>query len=126
MNQILKQLNKIRVPESELEILSHSDGGYMKYGYKNQPFTGYMVMDYHPNGYVMYEEEFKEGEHLGWDNLYYENGQLERETLASARLLTGALSSKHANTKYARFLTIHKLSLVNLSRITFRIKIALF
>ena len=81
MNQILKQLNKIRVPESELEILSHSDGGYMKYGYKNQPFTGNLAMDYHPNGYIMYEEEFKEGEHLGWDNLYYENGQLERETL---------------------------------------------
>jgi len=81
MNQILKQPEKIRVDENDLEDVRQSDGGYGFYNHKGKPFTGYLVMDYHPNGNIMYEEEYKEGEHLGWDNFYYENGQLERETL---------------------------------------------
>jgi len=77
----LKQEHKVRVEENDLEIIGHSDGGYMTYHYQGKPFSGYMVIDYHENGDVMYEEEYREGEHMGWDNVYYENGQIERETL---------------------------------------------
>ncbi|MEP0263110.1 hypothetical protein [Dokdonia sp.] len=81
MEQILKQSNKMRVAEDDLENIQQSHGGYDFYEYNGKPFSGYMVMDYHPNGFVMFEEEYKEGEHVGWDNLYYENGQLNSETL---------------------------------------------
>lgn len=85
MSQKLKQEQKIRVPEDELEIISHSLGGYMFYHYKGKPFSGYLVMDFFPDGKIMYEEEFKDGYHMGWDNEYYENGRLK-----ASRLMLGA------------------------------------
>lgn len=81
MSQILKQANKIRVSMENLQNVAYSYGGYMTYHYEGKPFSGYLVMNYHPNGYVLYEEEYKNGEHLGWDLLYHINGNLKRETL---------------------------------------------
>ncbi|WP_452600131.1 hypothetical protein [Pontimicrobium sp. MEBiC01747] len=77
----LKEPNKIRVNENDLDNLSHSEGGYMRKSYKGKPFAGYMVMDYHENGNVMFEEEYRDGEHQGWDNEYYETGIIKDSSL---------------------------------------------
>lgn len=122
MNQKLKQEHKLRVPEAELEIVSHSLGGYMFYHYQGKPFSGYLVMDYFSDGKIMYEEEFKEGDHMGWDNLYHENGQLKTSSLmlgaTSLRwyeydlegnlILIGGESSVPEST-YLEFVKEHKL-----------------
>lgn len=89
MSQELKQAIKTRVPEDGIEVVSYSEGGYMTIHYQGKPFSGYLVMDYHTNGNIMFEEEYKEGEHLGWDNEYHENGQLKDSTLmVGATVLT--------------------------------------
>lgn len=81
MNQILKEPEKIRVPIDELEDIRQSYGGYDFYHYQGKPFSGYMVMDYHENGNIMFEEEYRNGEHQGWDNKYYETGELKESDL---------------------------------------------
>ncbi|MCB9225916.1 MAG: hypothetical protein R2836_01675 [Chitinophagales bacterium] len=81
MSQELKQPNKIRVTYDELEWIHYSYGGYDFYHYKGKPFSGYAILDYHPNGNIMFEEEYKEGEHLGWDNEYYESGIIKYRRL---------------------------------------------
>ena len=81
MNQILKEPNKLRIKESDLEFVSHSHGGYMTVHYQGKPFNGFWVIDYHENGNVMFEEEYRNGEHQSWDNKYYETGELKESDL---------------------------------------------
>lgn len=81
MNQILKETDKIRVPINQLEDIRQSHGGYDFYHYQGKPFNGYLVMDYFENGNVMFEEEYRDGEHQGWDNEYYETGELKESSL---------------------------------------------
>ncbi|MFP5041814.1 hypothetical protein [Parasediminibacterium sp. JCM 36343] len=80
----LKQPHKIRVPYNDLEIISHASGGggNLIMGYQDQLFTGYAIIDYFPDTKdIQFEDEYKNGEHIGWDNEYYPTGELKSECL---------------------------------------------
>lgn len=81
MSQELKQPQKLRVSVDDLEDIRQSYGGYSYYHYNGKPFNGYLVLDYYSNGNIEFEEEYKEGEHLGWDNEYYETGIIKYRRL---------------------------------------------
>ena len=78
----LKEPHKIRVNEEDLEMIdNNSMGEIMAYKGTTNLFSGYSVDLYHSNGNISYETEYRNGENRGWENLYYENGQLKKSRL---------------------------------------------
>jgi antitoxin component YwqK of YwqJK toxin-antitoxin module len=49
--------------------------------YKGKPFTGFEIYGYHQNGNIAGELEYVDGERMGWAIQYYDNGNVERESL---------------------------------------------
>jgi antitoxin component YwqK of YwqJK toxin-antitoxin module len=71
----LKQPEKIRVNFDDLE--RYGQTAEVIYSYQGKLFTGYAVLDYFPNSTdIEAEIEFKNGVEIGWQNVYYPNGQL--------------------------------------------------
>jgi len=80
--QTLNQPNKPRVPLNSIEHVKPGEGGYTITHYEGEPFNGYMILDYNEDGSIQFEEEYKSGKHLGWDNLYFQNGKIKEQTLS--------------------------------------------
>ena len=76
----LKQPQKIRVNFDDLDLI---DIGVAEptMGYNGQLFTGYAVIQYYPDGSVQLEEEYRNGEIMGWTNEYYSNGIIKEDRL---------------------------------------------
>ncbi len=49
--------------------------------YNGKPFTGFAVLGYYENDEVVCETQYVNGEQEGWVLEFYDNGQLQRETL---------------------------------------------
>lgn len=81
MDQELKRPEKIRVSEENLEYWKTGTYINVDYKYNGQPFTGFAVMGHYDNGFIEGEMEYHEGEQLGWEVYYYENGKIKEETL---------------------------------------------
>jgi len=78
----LKEPYKIRVKKEDLEMISNNSmGEIMAYKGTTNLFSGYCIDSYHNDGNVGLETEYKTGENRGWENLYYENGQLKESRL---------------------------------------------
>jgi len=71
----------IRVSEDQLESKGHGKYTGLEYWYKGKPFTGFVVDDFYPNGNIQGEQEYVNGETMGWRVKYYENGEIEYECL---------------------------------------------
>ena len=50
--------------------------------YEGRPFTGFGIDGYYDNDQIVGETQYVNGEQIGWELRYYDNGQLERETLS--------------------------------------------
>ncbi|AYN03370.1 MULTISPECIES: hypothetical protein [unclassified Flavobacterium] len=77
----LKQSEKLRLDDTQVQYGGWDDDGYRKILYNETFYTGYLVLDRNLNGSVAFEKEYKNGSHLGWDNEYNQNEQLIRTTL---------------------------------------------
>ncbi len=78
----LKEPQKIRVKEEDLEMIDNdSMGEIMAYKGTTNLFSGYCVDYYYSNGNILIEREYRKGENRGWINYYYENGQIEEPPL---------------------------------------------
>jgi hypothetical protein len=73
--------HKLRVDTSDLQYIKANDYKGLEYDYKGQPFTGFELYGYYENGQVVGECEYVNGEQMGWDIQYYENGNVETESL---------------------------------------------
>lgn len=78
----IRMPHKIRVDSSDLEI--GDIGKYIGVDriYQGQPFTGFKLDGYYENGQVSDECEYVNGEQMGWDIQFYENGNVETESLS--------------------------------------------
>lgn len=81
MTTKLKRPENIRVPEEKLESKGHGKYTGLEYWYKGKPFTGFVVDDYHKNGNIAAEQEYVNGQTMGWRVTYFENGEIEYESL---------------------------------------------
>lgn len=81
MTNKLKRPEVIRVYEKDLDDKGHGIYTGLEYWYKGKPFTGFVVDDYHKNGNIAAEQEYVNGQTMGWRVMYYENGDIEDETL---------------------------------------------
>ena len=81
MNNELVRPELQRVHEDDLEYVRNGTYIGLFYNYKGKPFTGYMVLGYYDNGNVEIEYEYFEGEQMGWEVEYYENGKVKDKTL---------------------------------------------
>ena len=81
MSQKLKRPNIIRVDESNLEYKGHGKYIAEEYWFQGKPFTGFVVLARHKNNFVKLEQEYVDGQTLGWEVEYYENGKIEYESL---------------------------------------------
>ncbi|CAM1361976.1 hypothetical protein [Tenacibaculum xiamenense] len=81
MNQELKRPEKERVFFKNLE--GKDSGKYIgaEYWYKGEPFTGFVVFSYCDNGFIASEQEYVDGQTMGWVVDYHENGKIEYESL---------------------------------------------
>lgn len=81
MTNELKRPEIIRKKESELE--SKGVGKYTgsEYWYQGKPFTGFVIYEFHSNGNIAFEAEHVDGQTMGWDVEYYENGKIKHESL---------------------------------------------
>ncbi len=73
---------KIRVDYDDLEegkMNDYTGGAYRNY--KGKPFTGFALDGYYENGQVAGEREYVNGEDIGWIISYYDNGNIEYESL---------------------------------------------
>lgn len=77
-NMSLEQAHKRRLAYALLE--SNGSADEIKY-YEGKLFTGFAVTYYYPNGNVDSEEEYVNGERVGWMYEYYENGNLKYKSL---------------------------------------------
>jgi len=77
----LKKPNKDRVDLDDLEFWKDNKYFGDDYYYNSEPFTGFAVNSYYDNGNVENEIEYIDGEPLGWEIEYYENGKINIETL---------------------------------------------
>lgn len=81
MTNKLKRPEIIRVNEKNLEAKGHGMYTGLEYWYKGKPFTGFVIDDYHKNGNIAAEQEYVNGQTMGWRVTYYENGEIEEEIL---------------------------------------------
>lgn len=81
MKQELKRPEIIRIHFEKLEC--RGSGKYIgeEYWHQGKPFTGFVVFDYHDNGFVEFEQEHVDGQTMGWEVEYYPNGKIKLETL---------------------------------------------
>jgi antitoxin component YwqK of YwqJK toxin-antitoxin module len=81
MTTKLKRPEIIRVYIDDLE--DHGHGKYIgaEYWHEGKPFTGFVVFDYYKNGNIEGEQEYVNGQTMGWRVMYYENGEIEYESL---------------------------------------------
>lgn len=81
MNNNLVRPSIQRVDDNDLTFVK--PGTYIGsfFNYQNEPFTGYRVLGYHDNGNIEIEYEYFEGEQMGWEVEYYENGKVKDKTL---------------------------------------------
>jgi hypothetical protein len=69
-----------RVDEKDLEFIKMlSTGGF--FHYHGKPFTGFVVWEYHENGNIWYEEEYAQGQVMGWEVNYYDNEKVATKSL---------------------------------------------
>ncbi|WP_093670800.1 hypothetical protein [Tenacibaculum sp. MAR_2009_124] len=81
MNQELKRSEKIRVKEEDLDDKGTGKYTGLEYWYEGKPFTGFVVFSYHDNGFVASEQEYVDGQTMGWAVDYHDNGKIEYESL---------------------------------------------
>lgn len=81
MNNELKRPDIIRVDEKDLQCVGHGKYTGGELWYKGKPFTGFEVIDRHPNGNILIEQEHVDGQTMGWEVEYYENGKIKYESL---------------------------------------------
>lgn len=81
MTTKLKRPEIIRVPEEKLDCKGHGKYTGLEYWYEGKPFTGFVVFDYYSNGNIEGEQEYVNGQTMGWRVTYFENGEIEDETL---------------------------------------------
>lgn len=81
MQNELKRPELLRQYYKDLECLGPGKYFGEEYNYKGKPYTGFVIYDYWENGNVMNECEHVDGQIMGWDVEYYENGDLKRESL---------------------------------------------
>ncbi|MEP0263109.1 hypothetical protein [Dokdonia sp.] len=81
MNNEFKRPELIRVAEDDLTYIGTGKYIAEEYWYEGKPFAGFVVIDYHDNGNIQSEQEYVDGQTMGWEVLYYENGKIEIETL---------------------------------------------
>ncbi|MEC3876492.1 hypothetical protein [Chryseobacterium salviniae] len=73
--------NKIRVDTEDLQSVRVGTYVGEDMNYQGKPFTGFEIYGYHENGEIAGEFEYVDGERMGWDIQYYDNGFVERESL---------------------------------------------
>lgn len=78
----MRRPDKIRVDVDDLEKGKTNvyTGGLYR-NYQGKPFTGFMVDGYYENGQIAGESEYVNGEDIGWEIEYYDNGLVEKESL---------------------------------------------
>ncbi|MGQ3677693.1 toxin-antitoxin system YwqK family antitoxin [Tenacibaculum discolor] len=81
MNQELKRSEKTRMFYEDLEAKGSGKYTGVEFWYKGRPFTGFVVFSYHENGLIASEQEFVDGQTMGWAVDYHENGKIEYESL---------------------------------------------
>jgi len=81
MTQELKRPEIVRVFFEDLEGKGSGKYTGAEYWYEGKPFKGFVVFAYHDNGYVASEQEYVEGQTMGWAVDYHENGKIEYESL---------------------------------------------
>jgi len=81
MEQELKRPGIVRVFEENLEY--KGTGKYIgeEFWYRGEPFTGFVVFEYYSNGFVKFEQEYVDGQTMGWEVEYHPNGKIKLETL---------------------------------------------
>ncbi|SDX75556.1 hypothetical protein [Flavobacterium degerlachei] len=77
----LKQSEKLRLNDTQVQYGGWDDDGYRKILYNGVFYSGYLVLDRNPDGSVAFEKEYKNGSHIGWDNEYNQEEKLIRTTL---------------------------------------------
>lgn len=81
MNNELVRPEVIRVDEEDLDFIKLGTYIGAFFNYKGKPFTGYVVMGYYENNNIHLEYEYFEGEMMGWEVEYHENGKVKEKTL---------------------------------------------
>ncbi|MDR6158689.1 MULTISPECIES: toxin-antitoxin system YwqK family antitoxin [Chryseobacterium] len=78
----MRRPDKIRVDIDDLEKAQTNvyTGGLYR-NYQGRPFTGFMIDGYYENGQIAGESEYVNGEDIGWEIEFYDNGMVERESL---------------------------------------------
>ena len=80
-------MNTKRMPDKQRidfeDLQSTGVGTYIgqDMNYKGAPFTGFEIYGYHENGKIAGEFQYVNGERMGWTIEYYDNGEVENETL---------------------------------------------
>ncbi len=77
----MKRPEIIRKRDNELHAIGNGMYTGVEYYYNNRPFTGFVILDFHANGNIASEQEYVNGQIMGWDVRYYENGEIEYESL---------------------------------------------
>jgi len=80
MSTTKRMPNKVRVDTEDLQ--SVRIGTYIgeDMTYQGKPFTGFEIYGYYENEQIAGEFEYVDGERMGWDIQYYDNGLVERES----------------------------------------------
>jgi hypothetical protein len=87
-----------RVDDKDLEFIKMlSTGGFLHY--QGKPFTGFEVTDYYEDGTIWSEQEYAEGQVMGWEVNYYDNGKV-----ADKSLMLGLTSVCTADYDYERMI----------------------
>lgn len=76
--------DKVRIDWEDLEKIKGKHNIYtggLLYNYQGKPFTGFRIDCYHDNGQMAGEQEYVDGEDIGWSISFHDNGVAERETL---------------------------------------------
>jgi hypothetical protein len=98
-----------RVAEKDLEFIEMlSTGGFLHY--QGKPFTGFEVTDYYEDGTIWSEQEYAEGQVMGWEVNYYDNGKVADKSLMLG--LTSVCTAKYdyeGNIEDAYWITSKKL-----------------
>lgn len=77
----MKRPEIIRRHYKNLEDKGHGKYIGEEYWYKGEPYTGFVIFEYHDNGSVLLEQEHVNGQTMGWEIEYFSNGMIKEETL---------------------------------------------
>ncbi|MFK7099716.1 hypothetical protein V3468_03425 [Flavobacterium oreochromis] len=80
--QTRRMPHKQRVDTEDLEYAKGNDYFGVDRNYNGQPFTGFQIDGYYENGQIAAECEYVNGEQIGWDVRFFENGNVETESLS--------------------------------------------